>query len=102
MDRLQEKLLRKLSKRSVKIYMSLLSGIFDYAVRQNYREDNPCSPVERPKLPHESEIRVLFSAELEAVIAKVPDDDMGRVDRVLYYFAAKSGLRQSECCRRLR
>lgn len=101
-DRLQQKMLRKLSKKSVKIYMTILNGIFVYAMKQGLRTDNPCAGVERPKLPKESEIRVLFSAELEAVLSEIPGDVLGAVDRRLYYFAAKSGLRQAECCKRLR
>lgn len=47
-------------------------------------------------------IRVLFSAELDEVIAKIPDDDLGEVERRLYSFSAKEGLRQAESTKRLR
>lgn len=101
-DRLQQKLLRSLSKRSVKTYLTILHGDFAYAIKKGYRDDNPCDEVERPKLPKETELRVLFSEELAAVIAKIPDDDLGEVERRLYPFSAKSGLRQAGSTKRLR
>lgn len=101
-DRFQQKLLRKLSKKSVKIYMTILNGVFAYAVKQKHREDNPCAAVDRPKLPKETEVRVLFSAELAAVIEQIPDDNLGEVERLLYPFSAKSGLRQAESTKRLK
>jgi integrase len=101
-ERFQEKLLRKLKPRSVRIYMSYLSGVFSYAVKEGMRDDNPCSEVARPKQPKEEEIRVLFRAELAKVIAEIPNDDLGGVERRLDPFSAKTGLRQAESTKRLR
>jgi integrase len=101
-DRLQQKLLRKLSKKSVKTYLTILHGDFAYAVKEGYREENPCDGVERPKLPKETELHVLFSGDLAAVIRKIPNDDLGEVEKRLYPFSAKSGLRQAESTKRLR
>jgi integrase len=100
--RFQDKLLRKLKARSVRIYMSYLSGVFSYAVKEGMRDDNPCSEVARPKQPREEEIRVLFTVELAKVIAEIPNDDLGEVERRLYPFSARTGLRQAESIKRLR
>lgn len=101
-EKFQDKLLRKLKPESVRIYMSVLSGVFTYAVKEGMREDNPCSQVKRPKKGKDGEIRVLFSAELAKVMAEIPDDDLGEVERRLYPFSAKEGLRQAESTKRLR
>ncbi len=42
------------------------------------------------------DIRFLEREELEALIAAVPDDELGRMERVLYLTAAMTGLRQGE------
>jgi integrase len=42
------------------------------------------------------DIRFLTLEEVEALLRAVPDDDLGRVERVLYLAAAMSGLRLGE------
>ena len=101
-ERFQDKLLKTLSAQSVRIYMSVLSGVFSFAAKEGMREDNPCSAVSRPKKGKETEIRVLFSGELGKVLAQIPNDDHGEVERRLYPFSAKEGLRQAESTKRLR
>src|SRR5205807_2275887 len=41
-------------------------------------------------------LRFLDPAEVEALLRTVPDDDFGRVQRVIYLTAVMSGLRQGE------
>lgn len=52
--------------------------------------DKPRSPAANP------DIRFLDDAELAALIAAVPDDERGAVERVIYVTAAMTGLRQGE------
>lgn len=101
-ERFQDKLLRKYQPESVRLYMSILSGVFSYALREGMRDDHPCSSVERPKKGKPKEPRVLYSAELQKVIAEIPDDEMGEVERRLYPFQTKEGLREAESTKRLR
>lgn len=42
------------------------------------------------------ELRFLETEELEALIRKVPNDELGRVERVLYRTAAMTGMRRGE------
>lgn len=96
---LQEKMLKKVAKRSVRAYMSILSGVFNYAAApENGKmiDSNPCAVVKRPKIDAETEIRVLFSAELQKLYAAIPNDEMGKVEKVLYPFSARTGLRRGE------
>jgi integrase len=58
---------------------------------------NPCKLVDKRRSPSAAtEIRFLDEAELEALLREVPDDPLGRVERVLYLTAAMTGLRQGE------
>jgi integrase len=98
----QDKLLRKYQPETVRLYMSILSGIFRYAVKEEMRDENPCVGVERPKKGKGKELRVLYSAELKLVIEQIPGDGLGDVERRLYPFSAKTGLRQSESAKKLR
>jgi integrase len=44
----------------------------------------------------DADIRFLTVEELEALLDAVPDDELGRVDRVIYLTAAMTGLRRGE------
>jgi integrase len=85
------------SVKSTLNYLGLLHGIFEHAIRRGWAPMNPCKLVEKPK-PRDvdPDVRFLDQAELDAVLAAVPADDVGRVERVLYLAAAMSGMRQGE------
>ena len=84
------------SVKSTLNYVGLLHSVFEHAVRRGWATSNPCKLVEkqgrRPRrrraLPRPGRARRLLVA--------VPDDDVGRVERVLYLTAAMTGMRQGE------
>jgi len=85
------------SVKSTLNYVGLLHGIFEHAVRRGWAASNPCKRVERPKAADvDADVRFLGQAELDALLAAVPTDDVGRVERALYLAAAMTGMRQGE------
>src|SRR4051812_36108732 len=85
------------SVKSTLNYLGLLHGIFDFAQRRKWCSANPCKLVDKPRADHgDADVRFLDEDELAALIAAVPDDDLGRVERVLYLAAAMTGMRQGE------
>jgi integrase len=86
----------KADKTILNVY-ALASQIFDHAVSQGWRPDNPCSRVEAPTVAERDEINYLTPPEIGALTRAVSlDDDYGSSDRALYTVAAKCGLRQGE------
>src|SRR3954451_12993551 len=83
--------------KSILNYLGLLHSIFAYGEKRGWCTRNPCKLVDKPRNPSAAaEIRFLDEAELEALLLEVPDDPLGRVERVLYLTAAVTGLRQGE------
>ena len=76
---------------------NLLNAIFAYAVKRNLALRNPVPDADTPRArARDTDIRFLWMAEVERLIAHVPDDDLGAVERVMYLTAAMTGLRQGE------
>jgi integrase len=89
----------RLSAKTVNNHLNFLSGLFSYAVKEEWATLNPVSAVDRPSPPRaddDDELRFLTIEEIEAVLRAVPDDEFGATDRVLYLTAAMTGLRQGE------
>lgn len=85
------------SAKSTRNYLGLLHSIFDYALRRGWVSANPCKLVEKPTQEQEdADIRFLDQSELDALLNAVPDDELGRVERVMYLAAAMTGMRQGE------
>jgi integrase len=77
--------------------LGLLHGIFEFAIRRGWATVNPVKLVEKPKNRDEDpDIRFLDQTELDALLGAVRDDDLGRVERVMYMSAAMTGMRQGE------
>ena len=84
------------SPKSVQNYLGVLHGIFDFAGKRGWAATNPVKLVERPRKSESREVRFLTISEVEALLRAVPDDDLGRVERVMYLAAATTGMRQGE------
>jgi integrase len=91
------KLREGLSHKTVRNHVVFLHGLFGHAVARGWARANP---VDRADLPvaggTDPNIRYLRAEELEALYRATPDDDLGRVERVLYMTAAMAGLRLGE------
>jgi integrase len=77
-------------------HIGVLHSIFDFAIKRGWARSNPRKQIEKPRPNTDRQIRFLDDAELEAVLAAVPDDPLGRTERILYLTAAMTGARQGE------
>jgi integrase len=85
------------SVKSTQNYIGLLHGIFEFAIRRQWMTTNPCKLVDKPeKADADADVRFLDQTELDALLAATPDDDLGRVEKVMYLAAAMTGTRQGE------
>jgi integrase len=83
--------------KSILNYLGLLHSIFEFGQRRGWTATNPCKLVDKPRAgTTDTDIRFLDQAELEALLRTAPDDDVGRVDRLMWLTAAMTGLRQGE------
>jgi len=77
--------------------LNLLGSTFDLAVQRGWAVTNPVRGVQRPRGGSaDPDIRYLTMEEVDAVLRAVPDDDLGRVERVLYLAAVMTGMRRGE------
>lgn len=75
----------------------LLSGIFRFAIAEEWRTDNPVTAIEMPEVPTDPErVSYLTTEEVDKVIAAVPDDELGKVECPLYRTAQQTGMRRGE------
>jgi integrase len=85
------------AQKSVRNWLSTLHSIYAYAEQEGWARGNPVKLVRRPSDDGaDPDVRFLDQTELEALLAAVPADTLGRVERVLYLTAAMTGLRQGE------
>jgi integrase len=85
------------SAKTTRNALGLLHSIYEYAHRRGAAPSNPVKLADKPEADGtDPDIRYLDQPELEALIRAVPDDALGRVERVLYLVAATTGMRQGE------
>lgn len=86
-----------LSPKSIRNYLGTLHSIFELAIRRGYVSMNPCKLIDKPQSARDlEEIHFLTVEELEAVIGEAGQDDVGRVERVLWLTCALTGMRMGE------
>ena len=86
-----------LSPKTINNRLNFLHGLFNFAVRRGWAHANPVAAVERPRSGDvDPDIRFLDRDEIGALLAAVPDDRLGAVERPLYVVATMCGLRQGE------
>ncbi|MGE5235821.1 MAG: tyrosine-type recombinase/integrase [Acidobacteriota bacterium] len=95
---LRQKLDQGYASKTIQNHLNFLHGIFAFAVRRQWVSANPVALVDRPKKNRtpRRRIRFLQPTELDRLIAGIPDDTWGAVERPLYMGAALTGLRQGE------
>lgn len=85
------------SPKSVRNYLGLLHGVLEYCVKQEVIKTNPAKLVDKPRtIDRDPGLKFLNLGELDRLIEACPDDDLGKMERVLYLTCAMTGLRQSE------
>lgn len=85
-----------LAPKTVRNLLTFLHGLLRFGVRRGALERNPAADVDRPRNDAEPPLRHLDADELAALVAAVPDDAWGALERTLYRTAALTGLRQGE------
>lgn len=86
------------SRKTVDDLVGLLSAMYRYAVKRGLARLNPVDYADRPRQTKtDADIRYLTVEELEALLRAVPEDELGRMERVLYLTAAMTGMRRGEC-----
>jgi integrase len=87
---------RGLKPKSIRNYLGILSGLFEYARRRELVRENPVSLIDLPAVPHSEEIRFLTPAEVRQLVDAVADGPYAVIDRTLFLTAAMTGLRMGE------
>jgi integrase len=77
--------------------MWLVSGIFRFAVAEEWRTDNPVAAITMPEVETDPDaVSYLTTAEVDRVLAAIPDDEWGKVERHMYRTAQQTGMRRGE------
>ena len=84
---------KPLAPKTIRHNLSLISDVFDYAVKMGIVPDNPCSKVTLPK--GEVKERQIYSQEEMALLLTKMDGEMLKY-KVFFYLMAYSGLRRGE------
>jgi integrase len=82
--------------KSIRNFLGLLHAIFALAMKRGWCTANPVAAVDKPRNPHNRDIRYLNGDELELLLLATPDDELGQLERALYLTAAMTGLRRGE------
>lgn len=87
-----------LAPKSIANALGTLHSLIEFAIDQDWvTGENPVKRVKKPAdRDTDPDIQHLEPEELEALRRAVPDDELGRVERVMYLTAAMTGLRQGE------
>lgn len=85
------------STKTISNHLIFLHGLFAFAVKRGWASSNAVAAAERPRANEPNpDIRYIDQDELEALLLKIPVDELGTVERPLYLTAAMTGLRQGE------
>jgi len=78
--------------------LGTLHSLIEFAIDEGWMVgENPVKRVEKPALAEtDPDVHFLETEEVEALLRAVPDDPLGRVERVMYLTAAMTGMRQGE------
>jgi integrase len=83
-----------LSPKTVSSHLNFAHGLFGHALDRCWISANPVASVKRPRRPGaDPDVRFLTVDELADLLAAIPEDELGRIERPLYLTAALTGLR---------
>jgi integrase len=89
---------KDLAPKSIANALGTLHSLIEFAIKKKWvKTPNPVKNVEKPaRASADPDVHFLDAEEVEALLRAVPDDALGRVERVMYLTAAMTGLRQGE------
>jgi integrase len=87
---------KRYAPKSVRNYLGILNSVFSFAEEEGWISDNPMRAVKLPKVSKGKDLQYVPIQDLPRLVEAVPDDNLGRLERSMYWFAATTGLRQSE------
>jgi len=93
---LRDQGLRTQTRRNI---LGLLDAMLDTAKKKGWIAMNPAASYDKPRKGRsetDGELRFLTIEEVEAVLRAMPDEPLGRVERVLVLAAAMTGMRRGE------
>lgn len=78
--------------------LGTLHSLIEFAIDEGWMiGENPVKRVAKPaRAETDPDVHFLETEEVEALLRAVPDDALGRVERVMYLTAAMTGMRQGE------
>jgi integrase len=78
--------------------LGTLHSLVEFAIDEGWMiGENPVKRVAKPALADaDPDVRFLETEDVEALLRAVPDDPLGRIERVMYLTAAMTGMRQGE------
>lgn len=86
----------KLSSKTIKEYISMISTIFDYAIKMQVVRDNPCRAVTLPK-PDKEKREVYSLEEVQKMLSLFEQEPESHFKYVLFYtMAVYTGFRRGE------
>ena len=87
---------KKLSAKIVKLHLSLVSTIFDYAIKMQMIKDNPCRNVTLPS-PDKKERKIYTVEEVQKILTLFNTEPIENLKYVVFFtMALYTGLRRGE------
>lgn len=87
---------KKLSSKTVKLHLSLVSTIFDYAIKMQMIKDNPCKNITLPS-PDRKERKIYTVEEIKQILELFDSEPIGNFKYVVFFtLALYTGLRRGE------
>ena len=87
---------KKLSAKTVKLHLSLVSTIFDYAIKMQMIKENPCKNVTLPS-PEKKERKIYTIEEIRQILVLFNDEPAENLKYVVFFtMALYTGLRRGE------
>ncbi len=84
------------SPKSVNNWIGNAKSIFNFCVREGWRDDSPGEHVDNIKIKNDKGILFLDAADFQKLLAVVPGDELGAMERVMYEVDYESGQRMGE------
>jgi integrase len=95
-ERKQLALRRVGAPKSVNNWIGNAKAIFNFCVKEGWIDRSPGEHVENIKIKKQEGILFLTAADLRKLLAAVPDDELGQMEKVMYEVDFETGQRMGE------